>query len=76
MITRATQVEDLMRIPGVLVWCIQHGASPFSCSGAFPGSFGRLLELKGVQDVDRFIQELNAALSAKDPCRDRSGRKR
>jgi hypothetical protein len=64
MITRETQVEDLMRIPGVLVWCIQQGVSPFSCSGAFPGSFGRLLELKGVKDVDAFIGDLNAAMEA------------
>ncbi|MDR3672103.1 MAG: hypothetical protein P4L36_14745 [Holophaga sp.] len=68
MITRETQVEDLMRIPGVLVWCIQHGFSPFSCSGAFPGTFGKLLELKGVKDADRFIQELNEAMNAQGPC--------
>ena len=65
-ITREMQVEDLLRIPGSLAWCIQHGVSPFSCSGAFPHSFGRLLELKGVGNVDAFIQGMNEDLGG-DP---------
>ncbi len=59
MITRETQVEDLMKIPGIISWFIQHGISPFSCYGAFPDTVGRLLEIKRVQDVDVFLEELN-----------------
>ena len=66
-ITREMQVEDLLRIPGSLVWCIQRGVSPFSCSGAFPDSFGRLLDLKGVQDVEAFIQRMNDDLGEARP---------
>jgi hypothetical protein len=60
-------VEDLMRIPGVIAWCIRHGVSPFSCSGAFPGTVGKLLELKGVVDGDKFIHELNDSLESGHP---------
>jgi hypothetical protein len=62
MITRDTQVEDLLTSQGVIPWFIEHGVSPFSCFGAFPHSLGRLLELKGVEDVEAFIAELNAFL--------------
>ena len=61
MIGRDTPVEDLTGIPGLVTWFIRHGVSPFSCSGAFPGTLGRLLEIKGVQDIDAFIAGLDAA---------------
>jgi hypothetical protein len=63
VITRDSQVEDLLNLGGAVAWCIQRGVSPFSCSGAFPGTLGRLLELKGVADVDGFIRELNEGLA-------------
>lgn len=64
MITRETQVEDLMKNPGVISWFIQHGISPFSCYGAFPDTVGRLLEIKRVPDVDAFLQELSDFLGS------------
>ncbi len=59
MITRETQMEDLLKTQGVITWFIQRGVSPFSCYGAFPDTLERLLELKGVQDVEAFIRELD-----------------
>jgi hypothetical protein len=59
MITRDTQVEDLLAVPGIIPWFIEHGVSPFSCYGAFPGTLGRLLEIKGVTDEEGIIRELN-----------------
>lgn len=64
MITRETQVEELLKVPGVVSWFIQHGVSPFSCYGAFPDTVGRLLELKRVPDIEAFIRELNGFLQA------------
>ncbi|HNX30528.1 MAG TPA: hypothetical protein PKM35_02905 [Holophaga sp.] len=62
MVTRETQVEELLRTPGLIAWFIQRGVSPFSCYGAFPDTLGRLLELKRVPDPDAFIRELNVFL--------------
>jgi hypothetical protein len=59
-VTRETQVEDIVQIPGAVSYFIERGVSPISCSGAFPQSLGRLLELKKVADPERFIAELNA----------------
>jgi hypothetical protein len=67
MLTRESQVEDIMALPGLIAWCIRHGVSPFSCYGAFPGTLGRLLEIKGVQDVDGFIQAMNTELPKHRP---------
>jgi len=62
MVTRDTPVEELMQIPGIIGWCIHHGVSLFSCAGAFPGTVGRLLELKSVKDIDGFLRDLNDSL--------------
>ena len=59
MVTRETQVEELMKMPGAIAWCVLHGVSLFSCAGAFPGTVGRLLELKLVKDIDGFLRDLN-----------------
>jgi hypothetical protein len=59
VITQETELEDLVKQPGVISWFIQHGVSPFSCYGTFPGTLGRLLEIKHVQNVDAFLQGLN-----------------
>ncbi len=67
MITRDSQMEDLMALPGLIAWCVHHGVSPFSCYGAFPGTLGRLLELKGIQDVDHFIEVMNVELPEDRP---------
>ena len=64
MITRDSQIEDLLQVPGTVAWFVEHGLSPFSCAGAFPGTLGRLLELKGVQDADAFIKALDEAFMA------------
>lgn len=59
-ITKDTQVEEIMKIKGVVSYFIEHGVSPISCSGAFPQSLGKLLSLKKVADPDAFIEGLNA----------------
>ncbi len=59
-ITKDTQVEEIVKIKGVVSYFIQHGVSPISCSGAFPQSLGNLLSIKKVADPDAFIEGLNA----------------
>jgi hypothetical protein len=66
MVTRDTQVEDMMDIPGIVGYFIQNGVSPITCSGAFPQTLGRLLEIKKVADPDAFIDGLNAFIKEKD----------
>lgn len=61
-ITRDTQVEDVVRIPGIVSYFIRNGVSPITCSGAFPQTLGRLLEIKKVRDPDAFINGLNVFL--------------
>ena len=62
MITLETPVEEVLQVPGALVWCLQNRVSLFSCHGAFPASLGRLLELKGVGDPAGFVERMNRAL--------------
>jgi len=62
MITRDTQVEDIVKIPGIVSYFIQNGVSPITCSGAFPQTLGRLLEVKKVPDPEAFINGLNGFL--------------
>ncbi len=59
-ITKDTQVEEIMKIKGVVSYFIEHGVSPISCSGAFPQSLGKLLSIKEVAEPDAFIEGLNA----------------
>ena len=59
MITRDTQVEEIVNIPGIVSYFIQNGVSPITCSGAFPQTLGRLLEIKKVPDPEAFIDGLN-----------------
>jgi hypothetical protein len=62
MITRDTQVEEIVKIPGIISYFIKHGVSPITCDGAFPQSIGRLLEIKKVPDPGSFINGLNVYL--------------
>jgi len=62
MITRNTQVEEIVKIPGIIPYFIGRGVSPITCDGAFPQTIGRLLEIKKVQDPDAFIDGVNAYL--------------
>jgi len=66
MITQDTQVEEIVKIPGVVGYFIQNGVSPVTCSGAFPQTLGRLLEIKKVADPDAFIDGLNRFLSERE----------
>jgi hypothetical protein len=59
MITRDTQVEEIVKIPGIISYFIQNGVSPITCSGAYSQNLGRLLEIKKVPDPDAFIEGLN-----------------
>jgi hypothetical protein len=67
MITLNTQVEDIVKIPGIVSYFIHHGVSPITCSGAFPQTIGRLLEIKKVADPQAFIDGLNAFIQKKAP---------
>lgn len=62
MVTRDTQVEGIVKIPGVISYFIEHGVSPITCSGAYPQALGRLLEVKKVPDPEAFIEGINAFL--------------
>ncbi len=66
MVTRDTQVEQIVKIPGVVGYFIQNGVSPVTCSGPFPQSLGRLLEIKKVTDPDGFIDGLNRFLGDRE----------
>ena len=67
-ITKETLVEDILRQYDVMQYFIKNGISPFSCSGAFPQSLGKLLEIKKVKDQDAFIEGLNRYISERqDP---------
>ena len=59
LVTKDTQVEEIVKIKGLVSYFIQHGVSPISCSCAFPRSLGNLLSIKKVADPDGFIEELN-----------------
>jgi hypothetical protein len=62
MITRNTQVEEIVKIPGIISYFIKHGVSPITCDGAFPQTIGRLLEIKKAPDPEGFINGLNVYL--------------
>ena len=62
MITRDTQVEEIVKIPGIVSYFIQNGFSPITCSGAYSQTLGRLLEIKKVPNPDAFIDGLNGFL--------------
>jgi len=66
-ITKETLVEDILRQYDVMQYFIKNGVSPFSCSGAFPQSLGKLLEIKKVKDQDAFIEGLNRYIERQDP---------
>lgn len=59
IITKDTLVEDIVKIPGIIAYFIQEGVSPISCSGAFPMTLGKLLEVKKAPDPEAFIHGLN-----------------
>lgn len=66
MITRDTLVEDIVKIPGLVTYFIQNGVSLISCSGVFPQTIGRLLEIKKVPHPDAFIERLNIFLKERE----------
>lgn len=58
MVTLDTKVEELMKIPGIVNYCVQKGVSLITCSDVFPDTIGKLLKLKNVPDPDAFINDL------------------
>jgi hypothetical protein len=64
VVTKDTQVEEVVKIKGVISYFIQRGVSPISCSGAFPQSLGNLLSIKKVADPDAFIEGLNEYIAS------------
>lgn len=61
-VTKDTPVVEVLRLPGAVSYCVLHGVTVFSCSGEYPCTMGRLLELRKVQDPDAFLSGLNAAI--------------
>ncbi len=59
MITLDTKVEEIMRIPGIVGFCIQKGVSLITCSDVFPDTIGKLLKIKNVPDPESFVNDLN-----------------
>ncbi len=64
MITLDTKVEEIMNIPGIVSYCIQKGISLITCSDVFPGSIGKLLEIKNIHDPQSFVDDLNDHLKS------------
>ena len=62
MIDKDTMVEDLLELPGVIAYCVKNGVSPFTCSGGYPQSLGKLLEIRKIPDPESFIKGLNELL--------------
>jgi hypothetical protein len=62
LIDKDTPVEDILAQRDCIGYFIGHGVSPFTCSGAFPQSLGKLLEIKRVADPQAFIDGLNEYL--------------
>lgn len=67
MITKHTPAEAILNIPGVVAYCIAKGVSPYSCSGDYGLSLGRLLTLREVDDPDGFIAGLNRLAARRRP---------
>lgn len=63
MVTPDTLVEEVLDRPGVIAYCIKNGITPFTCSGDYPCSLGKLLETRKHPDPDGFIAGLNALLA-------------
>jgi hypothetical protein len=59
LITLDTKVDEVMNIPGIVGYCIVKGVSLISCSDVFPGTLGKLLEIKKVTDPQSFVDDLN-----------------
>ncbi|MDR3569402.1 MAG: hypothetical protein P4L43_15350 [Syntrophobacteraceae bacterium] len=59
MITLDSKVEDLVKIPGVLTYCITQGVSLITCSDVFPDTLAKLLEIKKVKEPGTFVARLN-----------------
>ncbi|WP_207259785.1 hypothetical protein [Desulfovibrio sp. Huiquan2017] len=64
-VTAETMVEDMLGIPGVITYCIQRGFSPYQCSGSYPCSLGKLLDVRNIPNPEEFIAGLNAFLREK-----------
>lgn len=58
MIDKDTLLEDIVKLPGVIEYFIEAGISPVSCSGAFPMTVGRLLEMKKIPNPEAFLEGL------------------
>ncbi len=64
-ITSDTPVEEILDAsPGVVRYFILNKVRPFTCAGAFPQTLGALLARYHVEDVEGFIDGLNAFIAA------------
>lgn len=66
MIDMNTPVEEILEHRDCVGYFIGHGVSPFTCSGAFPQSLGKLLEIKDIRNPQAFIDGLNEFLKEKN----------
>jgi hypothetical protein len=53
-----------MNIPGIVSYCIQKGVSLITCSDVFPGTIGKLLEIKNMHNPQSFVDDLNGHLKS------------
>jgi len=64
LITLDTKVDEIVRIPGIVKYCIEKGISLITCSDVFPDTLGKLLEIKNACDPDSFVKDLNDYLES------------
>jgi len=62
LVTLDTKVEEIMSVPGIVGFCLKKGVSPITCSDVFPGTLGKLLQIKNVRDPQKFVDDLNEYL--------------
>jgi hypothetical protein len=66
-VTKDTLGEEILKLPGVVTYFIMNGVTPFTCSGEYPCSLGKLLETRNLPDPDGFIAGLNRHLEQNPP---------
>ena len=59
-ITLDSLIEDIIeQYPQSVSYFIQNGVNPIYCSGAYPSTLRKFLEMKKVQKKEEFVEGLN-----------------
>jgi hypothetical protein len=66
LITLNTKIEEIIDVPGIVNYCVQKGVSLITCSDVFPGTIGKLLQVKNVRNPQAFVDDLNNHLQRID----------